>query len=147
MRGIQLIPQLVPKQFNTLPTQYRLNEHPHEEVWCQKKYLWNTPYFPVCLNKDFAWFCLFIYREINLYQSFYWSFLILCINNIDIHVLSMCMKKCHAKKLFLLNNCISNLAILILVFITARGVSDKHCVLSFLHYFWNDPRINVILVL
>ena len=34
-----------------------------------------------------------------------------CINNIDI--LSMCMKKRHAKKfLLLLNNCFSNLAIL-----------------------------------
>ena len=39
-------------------------------------------------------------------------FLILCINNIDI--LSMCMKKCHAKNCFfcLLNNCFSNLVIL-----------------------------------
>ena len=32
MCGIQLVPQLVPKQFNTLPTQYRLTEHLHEEV-------------------------------------------------------------------------------------------------------------------
>ena len=30
--GIQLVPQLVRKQFNTLPTQYRLIEHLHEEV-------------------------------------------------------------------------------------------------------------------
>ena len=32
MRGIQLIPQLVPKQFNTLSTQYRLIEHLREDV-------------------------------------------------------------------------------------------------------------------
>ena len=37
MRGIQHVPQLVPKQFNILPIQYRLNEHLHEEVWWKKK--------------------------------------------------------------------------------------------------------------
>ena len=54
MRGIQLVPQLVPKQFSTLPTQYRFIEHLHEEVWCQKNVFdkitafWNEPFFPVC---------------------------------------------------------------------------------------------------
>ena len=47
----------------------------------------------------------------QLVQELLVKVLILCINNIDI--LSMCLKKCYAKKfLFLLNNCFSNLAIL-----------------------------------
>ena len=84
---------------------------------------------------------LCIYREINLYQSFYWRFLILCFNNIDI--LSRCMKKCHAKKIFLLNNCFSNLAILyglcildinFLHWPLLQGVSYKLCLLSFFSF-------------
>ena len=37
--------------------------------------------------------------------------LILCINIIYVDILSMCMKKCHVKKCFWLNNCFLNLAI------------------------------------
>ena len=43
--GIQLVPQLVPKQFNILPTQYSLIEHLHEEVWCQKNVFWQNNSF------------------------------------------------------------------------------------------------------
>ena len=32
MQGIKFVPQLVPKQFNALPTQYRLTEHLREKV-------------------------------------------------------------------------------------------------------------------
>ena len=35
-RANQLIPQLLMKQFDTLPAQYRHMEHWHKEVWCQK---------------------------------------------------------------------------------------------------------------
>ena len=35
-RANQLVPQLLMKQSDTLPTQYRHIEHLHEEVWCQK---------------------------------------------------------------------------------------------------------------
>ena len=64
-------------------------------------------------------FCLCIYKEIKLYQCFYWSFLILCINNIDI--LSMCMKKCHTTSSYTCS-----------IYLYCKGgVSDKHCFLSF----------------
>ena len=61
-------------------------------------------------------------------RVFYWSDLILCINNIDI--LSMCTKKCHAIKLFFLqNDCLSNLAIL-------HGLCILDCSFFFIdHYF------------
>ena len=35
-RAKQLVPQLILKQSDTLPTQYRHIEHLHEEAWCQK---------------------------------------------------------------------------------------------------------------
>ena len=34
--SIKLVPQLLMKQIDSLPTQYRHNEHLLEEVWCQK---------------------------------------------------------------------------------------------------------------
>ena len=89
-----------------------------------------------------------------MYKSFYRTFLILCVNDIDI--LSMCMKKCHARNfLLLLNNCFSNLAILygfcilILVFFIdhyCRGVSDKHCLLSFFSLKHGPRQANLVLI-
>ena len=80
-----------------------------------------------------------IHEEINLYQSFYWSFLILCKYNTDI--MSMCMKKCHAPiKQFWQSDYLSNLAIfmafvfsIVVFFIDhyCTGVSNNHCLLSF----------------
>ena len=49
-------------------------------------------------------------HEESLYQSFYWSSLIPYTYNTDI--MSMCLKKCHAKKYFWQSDCLSNLAIL-----------------------------------
>ena len=37
MHANQLVPQLLRKQSDTLPTHYRHIEHLQEEVWCQKK--------------------------------------------------------------------------------------------------------------
>ena len=55
--------------------------------------LWTASFYILLLNVLRK--C--IHGEISLYQSFYWRDLILCINNID--MLSMCMKKCHSKKI------------------------------------------------
>ena len=61
MQGIHLVPQLVPKQFNTLPTQYRPIEHLREEVCCQKNFFGQNNslvkraiFSCLLLNKDFA---------------------------------------------------------------------------------------------
>ena len=106
MQGIQLLPQLVPKQFNTLPTQYRLIELLHEEVWCQKNISWQNNSFVKLANFFlFAFKILFVHIQENqivpelLLRLSYTLF-----NNIDI--LRMCMKKCHAKKM---HSCIINL--------------------------------------
>ena len=39
-----------------------------------------------------------MHEEINFYHSFYWSYLIICLHNID--TLNICMKKFYAKKIF-----------------------------------------------
>ena len=78
-------------------------------------------------------------QGINLYQSFYWRFLILCINNIDI--LNMCVKKCHAKKNFFWLN---NFVFLILVFfIDQRGylISIAYCPFFSFEYVKNTSEI------
>ena len=159
MWGIQLVPQLVLKQFNTLPTQYRPIEHLHEEVWCQTIFFdkitafWNEPFFScLLLNKDFA--CAYtgnqpvpelllkvsdtlhlqyryiehVHKEVSCQKHFFFFFLFVC----------------------LLNNCFSNLAILyglcildisFLHWPLLRGVSDKHCLLSFF-FIWISSAIN-----
>ena len=50
--GNSALPQLVPKRFNTLPTQYRLIEHLHEEVYLDPILiyisLWIDCLFEIC---------------------------------------------------------------------------------------------------
>ena len=57
--GNQLVPQPLPNQSNTLPTQYRYMEHLHEEVWCQK-----YPY-SICELRLFPCFLLNSYNQQN----------------------------------------------------------------------------------
>ena len=64
--------------------------------------------YTLLLSRGFVLIRYCLHREINLYQSFYWSFLIFCMLNTDI--LCICMKSCNAKKVS--DGCLSNLAIL-----------------------------------
>ena len=60
MLAIQLVPQLVQKQFNSLSTQYRLFEHLPEEVWCQKYvFQQNNSFVKVAI---FFFFYLFAFK-------------------------------------------------------------------------------------
>ena len=45
MHANQLVPQLLMKQSDTLPAQYRHIEHVHEEAWCQKIHYWQNDSF------------------------------------------------------------------------------------------------------
>ena len=155
MWGIQLVPQLVAKQFNILLTQYRLIEHLHEEVWCQKKFFdkitafWNEPFLScLLLNKDFA--CAYTGKS-TCTRAFTESFWYLQYRYIKhVHEEVSCQKT-----FFWLNNCFSNLAILyglcildisFLHWPLLRGVSDKHCLLSFFFIFLNFLSIFAFLL-
>ena len=88
--------------------------------------LWTASFYILLLNVLRK--C--IHGEISLYQSFYWRDLILCINNID--MLSMCMKKCHAKKInFWQSDCLSTFAILF-----GLGILDSSFLYWRLLWWW-----------
>ena len=142
MRGIQLVPQLVPKQFNTLPTQYRHIEHFHEEVWYQNNVFWQNNSFLkwaffscLLLNKDFA--CAYTGKSTctRAFTEGFWYFVL------TIKIYWACAwRSVMPNNFFWLNNCFSKLAILyglgildisFLHWPLLRGVSDKHCLLSF----------------
>ena len=98
--SVQLVPQFSLKHSDTLHKQCRHTEHLHEEVWYHKN----------CLTKwqrfELSHYFNTLHGEINLYQSFYWSHLILCIHNVD--TLNICLKKFDAINTFWQNVSVLN---------------------------------------
>ena len=109
--GISTCSQLLPKHPDTLYTQCRHTGHLHEEVWLTKWKHFELSHFLHCfLIRVLLVLRLCMHGEINLYQSFYWSHLILCIHNVD--TLNICMKKFDAiKNFFWQYDTVLNLAI------------------------------------
>ena len=88
------------EQFDTLPIQYRHNEHMYEVVWFRKNNFWQND---SCENLDNFSLIRLLYMHrwclhgpINSYHSFWWSNLILCLYNVD--TLNICMKEFGWKK-------------------------------------------------
>ena len=66
-----------------------------------------------------------LYGPINSYHSFLWSNLILCLYNVDI--LNICIKEFI---IFVCTDSTINCQVFSLT-LTVRGVSNKHCLLTF----------------
>ena len=104
IRGIKLVPQLLLKHPDTLYTQCRHIGLLHEgvdaiKILFDKMTAFELSHFLCCvLISVLLLLRYYMHGEINLYQSFYWSHLILCIHNVD--TLNICMKKIDAIKIF-----------------------------------------------
>ena len=102
-RADQLLPQLLMEQFDTFPIQCRHIEHRHEGVWFRKNNFWQNDSCEYLDNFSMRgllymhWWCL--HGPINIYHSFWWKNLILCLYNVD--TLNICMKEfCSEKIIF-----------------------------------------------
>ena len=100
-RADQLLPQLLMKQFDTLPIQCRHIEHMHEGVWFRKNNFWQND---SCENLDNFSLIRLLYMHrwclhgpIKSYHSFWWNNLILCLYNVN--TLNICMKGFGSEKI------------------------------------------------
>ena len=93
--AVQLLPQLLMEQFDTLPVQCGHIEDMHEGVWFRKNNFWqndsseNLDSFSLIGLLYMHRWCL--HGPINFYHSFWWSNLILFLYNVD--TLNICMKE------------------------------------------------------
>ena len=101
--AVQLLPQLLMEQFETLPVQFKHMEHMHEGVLFRKNNFWRND---SCENLDNFSLIRLLYMHrwclhglINSYYSFWWNNLILCRYNAD--TLNICMKDFGLQKIIL----------------------------------------------